>query len=382
MNCVGACGPSAFQAAADGVLGVALAALVGPAEVLLLDGGSGRLGTHALGRLARAVGLAEGVAAGDQGDGLFIVHGHLAEGHADLLGGRERVRVAAGTFRIHVDEAHLGGGEGVFQLPFRVEALPTQHVGFRAPVDEIRLPIVRPAASEAEGLEAHVLHGDGTGQHHQVGPGDVAAVLLLDRPEQAPRLVEVDVVGPAVQRIEALLAAAGAAAPVSDAVGSGAVPGHADKQRAVVAKVGRPPVLGGGHQFLEVLLDGREVEAGEGRGVVEVRAVGAGRRVVVAQGLEVELIRPPELVGPRLAGRHGWVCSHRRGEHGSQDGCGIAFMSMETISSFLVSSTVGRKETPELVIRAAFHVVMKRHPEFLFTASTGLPRFCVAATGF
>jgi hypothetical protein len=41
--------------------------------------------------------LAEGVAAGDQGDGLLVVHGHAAEGLADAQGRRElRVRVAAG----------------------------------------------------------------------------------------------------------------------------------------------------------------------------------------------------------------------------------------------------------------------------------------------
>jgi hypothetical protein len=47
--------------------------------------------------------------------------------------------------------------------------------------------------------------GDVAGEDHQVGPGDLVAVLLLDRPEQAARLVEVAVVRPAVERREALL---------------------------------------------------------------------------------------------------------------------------------------------------------------------------------
>jgi hypothetical protein len=91
-----------------------------------------------------------------------------------------------------------------------------------------------------------------------------------------PYFCEVGVVGPAVQRLEALLAAAGAPSAVSHAVGAGGVPGHADEQGAVVAEVGRPPVLGRGHELLEVLLDGREVQAGEGLGVVEVLAIGVG----------------------------------------------------------------------------------------------------------
>jgi hypothetical protein len=105
------------------------------------------------------------------------------------------------------------------------------------------------------------LQRDVAGEDHQVGPRDLAAVLLLDRPEQAARLVEVAVVGPAVERREALRAGAGAAAAVGDAVGAGAVPGHADEQRAVVAVVGRPPVLRVGHQRGEVGFTAREVEA-------------------------------------------------------------------------------------------------------------------------
>jgi hypothetical protein len=54
-------GPGAFQAAADGVLGVALAAACWPSPALLLDGRGGGLGAHALVGLAGAVGLAEGV---------------------------------------------------------------------------------------------------------------------------------------------------------------------------------------------------------------------------------------------------------------------------------------------------------------------------------
>jgi hypothetical protein len=51
------------------------------------------------------------------------------------------------------------------------------------------------------------------GEDHQVGPGNLLAVLLLDRPEQAAGLVEVAVVGPAVDRRETLVAGAGAARP-------------------------------------------------------------------------------------------------------------------------------------------------------------------------
>ena len=66
-------------------------------------------------------------------------------------------------------------------------------------------PICPRARRQAEGLEAHRLQCALAGQDHQVGPGDPAAVLPLYRPEQAARFVEVDVVGPAVERRETLV---------------------------------------------------------------------------------------------------------------------------------------------------------------------------------
>jgi hypothetical protein len=92
------------------------------------------------------------------------------------------------------------------------------------------MPDVLAAEGEAEGLQAHRLIGDVAGQDDQVGPADLVAVLLLDRPEQAARLVEVGVVRPGVERREALVAGAAAAAAVGDAIGARGMPGHADHQ--------------------------------------------------------------------------------------------------------------------------------------------------------
>ena len=166
-----------------------------------------------------------------------------------------------GPLGVDVDQAHLDGAERVLELAVAGVALVAEPGGLRAPVDVlVGLPDVVAAAGEAEGLEAHRLQGDVAGQDHQVGPGELLAVLALDRPEQPAGLVEVGVVRPAVERREALLAGAGAAAAVADPVGAGAVPGHADHQRAVVAVVGGPPVLRGGQHLLDVRLHRVEVE--------------------------------------------------------------------------------------------------------------------------
>src|SRR5205085_656568 len=104
------------------------------------------------------------------------------------------------------------------------------------------------------------------------------AVFLLDGPEEAARLVEVAVVGPAVEGGEALAAVARAATAVTGAVGAGTMPGHADEERAIVSEVGGPPGLGIGHESGEVFFECREVEAFEFGSVVELAAHGVGFR--------------------------------------------------------------------------------------------------------
>src|SRR5690606_34574765 len=76
--------------------------------------------------------------------------------------------------------------------------------------------------------------------------------FLLDRPQQAACLVEVDVVGPTVERCETLLSTACAATSVTDAISTGTMPRHADEKRAVVTEVGRPPVLRISHELAQV----------------------------------------------------------------------------------------------------------------------------------
>ena len=236
--------PGAFQAAADGVHTLAAAESALPAQALLLDAGSLGLGAHIGAWIGSAVALAEGVSAGHQRHRLFVIHGHAGEGLADVARRSDRVGLAVRPLRVDVDQAHLDGGQRVFQHTVAAVALVAQPLAFRPPVDVFfRRPDVLAATGKAEGLEAHRIERNVAGEHDQVGPGNLAAVFLLDRPNQPPRLVEAHIVGPAVERRKTLCAAARAAAAIADAVGARAVPGHADEKRPVVAVVSRPPVL-------------------------------------------------------------------------------------------------------------------------------------------
>src|SRR3546814_9730368 len=86
----------------------------------------------------------------------------------------------------------------------------------RAPIDVLfRLEHVGAAAAEAKDRAAHRLDGDIARQDHQVRPAQLLAIFLLDRPEQAARLVEIGIVRPAVERRETLRSGGSAAAPVA-----------------------------------------------------------------------------------------------------------------------------------------------------------------------
>src|SRR3974390_660734 len=77
-------GPKHFYPAADRIAALAAAKRALPAEALLLNARGFRFGAHQS-RITGAVRFAEGVAAGNQRDGLFIVHRHTPEGLANIL---------------------------------------------------------------------------------------------------------------------------------------------------------------------------------------------------------------------------------------------------------------------------------------------------------
>ena len=260
--------------------------------------------------------LADRVATDDEGDRLLVVHRHPTEGLANVPGGSQRIRVAVRPLRVDVDQTHLHGAERTGELPVAAVALIAEPRVLGPPEDLVRLPEVLSPEAEAERLEAHRFVGTVAGEDQKIGPGDLAAVLLLDRPEQPAGLVEAHVVGPTIEGGEALSAAVATASAVGDAVGTCGMPRHPDEERPVVAVVGRPPVLRRRHHLHDVPLQRVEVERLELFGVVEVlvHRVGPGR--VLVEDLQVQLVRPPVPVRPgpsRLGLRRGddWVLALR-----------------------------------------------------------------------
>ena len=305
-------GPCALQPAGDRIGAFAAAKAVLPAEALLLQAGALWFGTDVLGVRGSTMGLADRVAADDERKGLLVIHRHAAERLANVLSCSERIGVEARPLRVHVDQAHVIGPERPLDLPVAGMALVSKPRVLRAPEDLVGLPEVLPPKAEAERLEAHRLVGTVAGEDDQIGPGDLVAVLLLDRPEQPTRLVEVRVVGPTVEGSKALHAAAATAPAVGNAVRARGMPRHPDEERPVVAVVGRPPVLRRRHHLLDVLLQGIHIKFLELLRVVKILAHRIGDGIVRVENREIQLIRPPVLVrpGPSPLGSRGgdyWV---------------------------------------------------------------------------
>ena len=300
--------PRALEPAGHRVGALAAAEGVPPAEALLLERGTLGFRTDVvLG--GGTMGLADRVAADDERNRLLVVHRHATEGLSNVVGGSQRIRLAAGPLRVHVDQAHLHGAERIGELPGAAVALVPEPRVLRAPEDLVGLRDVLSSEAEPERLEPHRFVGAVAGEDDQVGPGDLPAVLLLDRPEQPARLVEVPVVGPAVEGGEALRALAATAPAVLDAVRAGGVPRHPDHERPVVAVVRRPPVLRRRHHVEDVPLQRVDVEGVELPRVVEVRAQRIEPGCVLVENRQVQLVRPPVPIRPgprpRLGSRGG-----------------------------------------------------------------------------
>jgi hypothetical protein len=68
-----------------------------------------------------------------------------------------------------------------------------------------------------------------------------------------------------------------------------------------VAEIGGPPILGVGHQGVEILDHGVQVEALEFLGVVERLAHRIGARRMLAKAIEAQVVGPPVPVHPARA---------------------------------------------------------------------------------
>src|SRR5579864_1550804 len=245
--------PNDFQATTNCVSTKTLAKLVLPPEALIFDGCAFWFGAYILSGNGSAVRFAEGVTPGNERDSLLVIHRHAGKSLPDIPCRGDRIRLSIWPFRIHIDQTHLHGRERILKITVAAVAFVRQPLALRPPENVFfGFPDVLTPAAKTERLKAHRLQGNVACENHQVGPGDLPPILLLDRPQQPARLVEVHVVGPAIERSETLLPSSGPAAAVTDAVRARAVPRHTNEKWPIMAKIGRPPILRVRHQGMQV----------------------------------------------------------------------------------------------------------------------------------
>ena len=110
-------GPNDLQAAGDRVIAFAGAEAALPAEALLLDAGGFGLRPH-MGRIGPAPWVLPNAwppAMSATVSSSFIAM--RAKISRISLAASERIRVAVRAFRVDVDQAHLHGREGIFEVP-------------------------------------------------------------------------------------------------------------------------------------------------------------------------------------------------------------------------------------------------------------------------
>ena len=195
-----------------------------------------------------------------------------------------------------------------------------EHLGFGTPVHPLGLPVVSAATGKAECLETHVFHGDITCQHHEICPGNLVAVFLLDGPKQASRLVEVAIIRPAVQRLEALLTTVCTAATVRSAIRASTVPSHANKEGAIVAVIRGPPWLRSGQGIVDIRLERFKIKPRKLCGIIEISIHGICTAFVLSQRRQVKAGWPPGLCALRRTARHRF---HNRQCNQSCCQCGV-----------------------------------------------------------
>ena len=222
---------------------------VPPAEALLLEAGALGLAADVLVAVGGAVGLAEGVPAGDERDRLLVVHGHAGERLADVPAGGDGVGVAVGPLGVHVDEAHLHRAERVGELAV---AAGSARRRARCPPAPSRCPPRAPTrprgrrrtrTSRSPSTPGRTLPARIIRSAHEI----LRPYFCLTGQSRRRALSRLALSGQLLSGAKRCVPDAGAAAAVVDAVGAGAVPRHPDEERPVVAVVGRPPVLRVGH---------------------------------------------------------------------------------------------------------------------------------------
>src|SRR5580698_8580414 len=121
-----------------------------PSKTLILNVGAIRFVADILSGNAGAVGLAEGVTAGNERNGFLVIHRHARESLSDIPRRGDGIGLSIRSFRIHVDQTQPPRGERVPPVPIRAGTPLGKPPSPRAPVHLLRFPHVLASAAKTE----------------------------------------------------------------------------------------------------------------------------------------------------------------------------------------------------------------------------------------
>lgn len=114
------------------------------------------------------------------------------------------------------------------------------------------------------------------------------------------------------------------------------MPRHPNHERSIMTVIGRPEGLRCGQDLSDILLNLNQIESEEFLSIIErwIRIVS----FTLVQYLEVELIRPPFLIGDCSLGAHVWArgSSIISGSHGNAASCGVQGLDVNNLCHILM----------------------------------------------
>ena len=174
--------PRTFDTTGDGVTPFAFAMCAYPAKAHLFNRSTFWLNPDQI-SITCTMRFTECMTTCGQGDSFFVIHRHSGKCFTNIAGTCQRIGIAIRPFRIHIDQSHLHGRQRMRQIAItRITAI-RQPVCFKTPVNIFfRCPYVWTTATVTKGFAAHRLDSDITCQNQKIGPANLLAIFLFDRP--------------------------------------------------------------------------------------------------------------------------------------------------------------------------------------------------------
>src|ERR1022692_15806 len=98
------------------------------------------------------------MSAGNERNGLLVIHRHARESLSDIPCRGNRIRLSIRPFRIHVNQTHLYGSERILKITIAAVALVRQPRALRPPENVLfGLPDILAPAAKTERLNARRL---------------------------------------------------------------------------------------------------------------------------------------------------------------------------------------------------------------------------------